>query len=132
MGWDGVDEFQGKRPRLADQDLQDLPFRHHVPRGARRFARRARQAQGRAARYLGYRVWYLTLRALWHARREPAALAMIWGYASAALRREPQMRRIAQRAPTFARQAELCDACRYAYSRPWVAARRRECKPRAP
>ena len=39
---------------------------------------------------MGYRSWYLVLRALHHARTEPAALAMITGFAGAALRREPQ------------------------------------------
>jgi hypothetical protein len=38
---------------------------------------------------MGYRPWYLLLRALHHARRERAALAMVWGYASAAARRAP-------------------------------------------
>jgi hypothetical protein len=30
------------------------------------------------------------MRALYRARREPAALAMVWGYAAAALRRAPR------------------------------------------
>ena len=36
---------------------------------------------------MGYRAWYLVLRALHRARAEPAALAMIGGYAAAAARR---------------------------------------------
>lgn len=99
MGWDGVDEFRANARGWETRTFKDLPFRHHRAEGARDgSARRARQAQGRAARYLGYRVWYLTLRSLWHARREPAALAMIWGYASAALRREPQCADVSARA----------------------------------
>ena len=47
--------------------------------------------QAVTARYIGYRFWYLALRALWNARKEPAALAMIWGYLKAALNREPQL-----------------------------------------
>jgi hypothetical protein len=31
------------------------------------------------------------MRALYRARREPAALAMLWGYAASAARREPQV-----------------------------------------
>ena len=46
--------------------------------------------QGHAAYYVGYRPWYLVLRALFNARREPAALGMIAGYAAAAVRREPR------------------------------------------
>ena len=38
------------------------------------------------AHYMGYRPWYLRLRALYHARREPPRSAMIWGYLAAALR----------------------------------------------
>jgi glycosyltransferase involved in cell wall biosynthesis len=91
MGWDGVDEFRANARGWRTVTFKDIPFRHHRPEGVRDgSARRARQAQGRAARYLGYRVWYLALRSLWHARREPAALAMIWGYLLAAIRREPQ------------------------------------------
>jgi hypothetical protein len=41
---------------------------------------------------MGYRPSYLLLRSLFRARRDPTALAMIWGYASAALRREPRYR----------------------------------------
>ncbi len=39
---------------------------------------------------MGYRPWYLLARSLRLARREPAALALMWGYAEAALRREPR------------------------------------------
>jgi glycosyltransferase involved in cell wall biosynthesis len=89
MGWDGVDEFRANARGWTTRALADLQFRHHRREGERDGVRsRARIAQGRAARYLGYRLWYLALRALWHARREPAALAMVWGYAGAALRRE--------------------------------------------
>jgi glycosyltransferase involved in cell wall biosynthesis len=92
MGWDGVDEFRANARGWKTRTFKDLPFRHHRREGERDGARhRARLAQGRAARYIGYRTWYLVLRALWQARREPAALAMIWGYAGAALRREPRL-----------------------------------------
>lgn len=92
MGWDGVDEFRANARGWHTRTFKDLPFRHHRREGERDGAKhRARLAQGRAARYIGYRLWYLTLRALWHARREPAALAMIWGYLDAARKREPRL-----------------------------------------
>lgn len=92
MGWDGVDEFRANARGWRTRTLKDLPFRHHRREGERDgAAHRARVAQGRAARFLGYRPWYLALRALWHARREPAALAMLWGYTAAALAREPRL-----------------------------------------
>jgi glycosyltransferase involved in cell wall biosynthesis len=92
MGWDGVDEFRANARGWTTEVFEDLPFRHHRREGQRDgSARLARYAQGQAARYLGYRFWYLVLRALWHARREPAAVAMIQGYVAAALRRGPRL-----------------------------------------
>ncbi len=92
MGWDGVDEFRANARGWKTHVFKDLPFHHHRREGERDGAKHlARLAQGRAARYIGYRFWYLALRALWNARKEPAALAMIWGYLQAALNREPQL-----------------------------------------
>src|SRR5581483_4757676 len=69
--------------------LRDIPFYHHRSVGARDGARAARWiSQGEGSYYMGYRPWYLVLRALHHAVRRPEALAMIWGYVSAAARRE--------------------------------------------
>jgi hypothetical protein len=39
---------------------------------------------------MGYRPSYLALRALYRARREPAALGMLWGYMLAAAQRAPR------------------------------------------
>lgn len=92
MGWDGVDEFRANARGWTTRTFKDLPFRHHRREGERDGAKHlARIAQGRAARYIGYRFWYLALRAFWNARREPAALAMIWGYLKAMLNREPRL-----------------------------------------
>jgi glycosyltransferase involved in cell wall biosynthesis len=92
MGWDGVDEFRANSRGWKTRTLKDLPFRHHRREGERDGApHRARLAQGRAARFLGYRLSYLALRAIWNARREPAALAMIVGYLQAAIHREPRL-----------------------------------------
>jgi biofilm PGA synthesis N-glycosyltransferase PgaC len=92
MGWDGVDEFRANARGWTTRVFADLPFRHHRREGERDgSARRARVAQGKAAHYLGYRFWYLVLRALWNARREPAALAMIYGYLSATRSRAPRI-----------------------------------------
>jgi biofilm PGA synthesis N-glycosyltransferase PgaC len=91
MGWDGIDEAKANMRGWTTRTFTDLRFNHHRAEGARDgSARRARSAQGRAAWYMGYRSWYLALRALHHTRREPAALAMIWGYAAAALARQPR------------------------------------------
>jgi glycosyltransferase involved in cell wall biosynthesis len=101
IGWDGIDEFKASLRGWRTRTLVDLPFRHHRREGARDGSRRrAWLARGRAARYMGYRPWYLVLRALHYAKREPAAFFMLSGWAGAALRRE-------QRHPDDAVRAEL-------------------------
>ena len=90
MGWDGIDELKAQLRGWRTGTLRDLPFRHHRAEGERDGSPwRAWAARGRASHYMGYRPWYLLLRALHHAQRERAALAMVWGYASAAARRAP-------------------------------------------
>jgi len=90
VAWDGVDEFKANARGWRTVAFEELPFRHHRREGERDGTPwRARRNQGQAAYYLGYRPWYLVLRALWHARREAAALGLIFGYAQAAWRQEP-------------------------------------------
>jgi len=92
VAWDGVDEFKANARGWRTVAFEELPFRHHRREGQRDgSAWRARANQGDAAYYLGYRPWYLVLRALWNARREPAALGMIEGYLAAAARRAPRI-----------------------------------------
>ena len=99
MAWDGVDEFKANSLGWHTATFVDLPFRHHRPEGQRDgSAWRARRNQGEAAHYLGYRSWYLLARSLWQARRGPAALGMVWGYAGAALSRKPRLEDPAARA----------------------------------
>jgi poly-beta-1,6-N-acetyl-D-glucosamine synthase len=89
VAWDGIDEFKANARGWTTTAFEDLPFRHHRREGERDGSTwRARCNQGRAARYVGYRPWYLALRSLWNARREPAALGMVYGYTAAALKRE--------------------------------------------
>jgi glycosyltransferase involved in cell wall biosynthesis len=91
IAWDGVDELKANARGWRTTAFEELPFRHHRREGERDGTSwRARRNQGEAAHFLGYRTWYLVVRALWHARREPAAVAMIWGYTLAAIKREPQ------------------------------------------
>lgn len=91
MGWDGLDEFKANALGWTTRTFRDLPFRHHRPEGERDGpGRLARTAQGRAAHYAGYRPWYLVLRALFQAHRDPSALVLIWGYSRAAIARAPR------------------------------------------
>ena len=89
FAWDGIDEIKANARGWHTETQRDIPFRHHRREGQRdsgRFA--ARAAQGRAAYYMGYRSWYLALRALRHAIREPASVGLVWGYTACALARE--------------------------------------------
>lgn len=91
MGWDGLDELKVQVRGMHTQSFTDLPFRHHRPEGGRERSRLHQGAAlGRASWYMGYRPSYLVLRAVYRAREEPAALAMMWGYASSALSRSPR------------------------------------------
>jgi len=91
MGWDGLDEIRVQLRGMRTQTWVDLPFRHHRPEGGRELTSLHHgEALGRASWYMGYRPSYLAMRALYRARREPAALAMLWGYAAAAASRAPR------------------------------------------
>jgi glycosyltransferase involved in cell wall biosynthesis len=92
MGWDGLDEIRVQLRGMTTRTFVDLPFRHHRPEGGRELTSLHHgEALGRACWYMGYRPTYVAMRALYRARREPAALAMLWGYAASAARREPQV-----------------------------------------
>jgi glycosyltransferase involved in cell wall biosynthesis len=91
MGWDGLDEIRVQLRGLRTETFVDLPFRHNRPEGGRELSTLHHgEALGRASWYMGYRPSYLTLRAVYRARRAPASLAMVYGYALAAARREPR------------------------------------------
>lgn len=89
MGWDGIDELKANLRGWRTGTILDLPFRHHRRVGERDASRRAAwEAEGALAHYMGYRFDYLLVRSLYRALREPAAVAMVWAYARAALARE--------------------------------------------
>ena len=90
LGWDGVDEVMAELRGYRTVALLDLGFRHHRKVGERDGRLRAGAALGRQAWYMGYRPSYLLLRALYRARKNAASLAMVSGYASAAVSGAPQ------------------------------------------
>ena len=90
-GWDGIDQLRARSMGWTTRVLEDLPFRHHRREGERDGSRWAHwRVCGESSYYMGYRPWYLILRAAHQARREPASVAMLWGYASSVARRRPQ------------------------------------------
>ena len=92
MGWDAVDEFKANVRGWRTGVLPGLEYRHHRPEGERDGARlRFWSTEGNAAFFMGYRPSYLVARSLYRALREPAAVAMLAGYAAAAIRREDRL-----------------------------------------
>jgi len=87
-GWDGIDAFRARAHGWRTATFRDLAFRHHRPEGRRHGRWAGWRSRGRAAHYMGYRPAFLTLRALHQARSDPFALALLQGWALAALRRE--------------------------------------------
>jgi poly-beta-1,6-N-acetyl-D-glucosamine synthase len=90
LGWDGIDELDANVHGWRTVSFSDMPILHHRKHGARDGAARAWIQEGEIAHFLAYRPTYLVVRALHHARREPVAVAMIWGYVAASLRRQPR------------------------------------------
>jgi biofilm PGA synthesis N-glycosyltransferase PgaC len=91
VGWDGIDELKANVRGWSTRIVDGLFFYHHRSVGERDGARTARWLrQGRASYLMGYRFSYLLLRTAHRSLRDPAALAMTWGYVGAALRREPR------------------------------------------
>lgn len=105
-GWDTIDELQANVAGWETKIVPALRFDHHRAVGARDGSRTSRWlAKGRAAHYLGYRPSYLAFRALYNARRDPAALAMLWGYIAAACTRQAQLADTAAREHLRRRQS---------------------------
>lgn len=92
MSWDSLSQLKANALGWTTRILPGLWFRHHRPEGGRDGGRfRSRAIEGRSAHYMGYRSWYLGLRAGHHVLRgEMGALGLVWGYARAAAEREPR------------------------------------------
>ena len=90
IGWEAVEEARAALQGWRTRSLTELPFLHHRALGARDGARRAWVAQGHLAHYLGYRLSFMLLKIAFRLVREPAAVAMLWGYVEALVRREPR------------------------------------------
>ena len=72
--------------------LFDLPFKPPPAEGgARRRPLASGSPRASTAHYMGYRPSYLVARTAYRLRREPQAALMLWGFAVAALRRQPRL-----------------------------------------
>jgi biofilm PGA synthesis N-glycosyltransferase PgaC len=91
-GWDGIDQLKARARGWQTKTLTDLPFRHHRAEGHQDGSRWAHWlANGDTAYFMGYRPWYLFFRTLHQVRRDPAAVALLYGYVSALARRSPRL-----------------------------------------
>jgi biofilm PGA synthesis N-glycosyltransferase PgaC len=89
LGWDGIDLLRADLAGWQTRTLRNAPFRHHRPEGLREGTRvRVWLAQGWSSWYMGYRPTYVIARTMHRAWREPAALALLWGYLRSALARD--------------------------------------------
>ena len=105
MGWDGLDEVKANVLGWSTRSVPELPFYHHRIQGRRDGSRRRHWINlGAAAHYMGYRPSYLLVRTAFRGVKEPSAIAMLWGWAAAALRREPQYADVRVREHLRARQ----------------------------
>jgi poly-beta-1,6-N-acetyl-D-glucosamine synthase len=91
-GWDGIDQLKARARGWRTQTFTELPFRHHRPEGEHDGSTWSHWfTNGDTAYFMGYRPWYLAARTLHRMREDPAAVGLLCGYASAALRRSPRL-----------------------------------------
>jgi biofilm PGA synthesis N-glycosyltransferase PgaC len=90
MGWDGIDELKAQVRGWRTGSLPELRFYHHRGLGTREPTWAKWVIQGDMAHFMGYRPYYVMVRSLYRAPRAPSAVAMLWGYGSAALARRPR------------------------------------------
>lgn len=90
MGWDGVDELKAQVNGWSIRTSPGLSFYHHRKLAARESRWLHWSRQGDMAHFMGYRTSYLLARTGYNMSRDPRAVAMLWGYVTAALRREPR------------------------------------------
>jgi UDP-N-acetylglucosamine transferase subunit ALG13/glycosyltransferase involved in cell wall biosynthesis len=90
-GWDGVDVIRARVLGWQTEVFRDLRFRHHRPIGARDGSRlRAWSNEGRAAWAMRYRPSYLLLRSVYRSKEDVRAFAMLAGFVTGWLRRDPR------------------------------------------
>ena len=91
-GWDGIDQLKARARGWETRTLIHLPFWHHRKEGSSDGSTWLHwRLNGDTAYFMGYRPSYLLFRTVHRMRRNPAALGLIYGYLSAAVRRSARM-----------------------------------------
>ncbi len=108
MGWDGIDEYSARARGWRVHVLSELPILHFKQRGSEQDWWRARWEEGLGNAFMGYRVDFLVLRALYRGlvERPPllSGLVLAAGYCWARLVRRSQVHDPAARALLRAEQ----------------------------
>jgi poly-beta-1,6-N-acetyl-D-glucosamine synthase len=94
LAWDTIDETYARMHGFRTESFADLVARHHRARASADGLLRGRARYGECAWILHYGAGWVALRSLKAATEPPVALsgvAFLYGYARAALRRQPQV-----------------------------------------
>jgi poly-beta-1,6-N-acetyl-D-glucosamine synthase len=95
MGWDGIDEFAARARGWHVHSLAELTILHYKAPGSKQRWWKARWEEGRAAHFMGYAPEFLLARVAYRMLVvRPYVLASLFtglGFATAALRRAPQV-----------------------------------------
>jgi poly-beta-1,6-N-acetyl-D-glucosamine synthase len=83
LGWNGIDEAKARLAGWETHSIRGVRFRNHRAEDERGNTWLSYEAQGAAARYMGYRGSYLVARSLFRALRHPRALGMVAGWMKA-------------------------------------------------
>jgi glycosyltransferase involved in cell wall biosynthesis len=87
VAWDGIDELKARTRGWRVRSFPDLPVRHHRALGRREARLAVWTDEGEMSHFMGYRPSYLVIRTGYQALRDPAAVAMLYGYGRAVFRR---------------------------------------------
>jgi hypothetical protein len=82
-----VDELKAQVRGWRTRTLSEVRFRHHRRLGTREPTWNMWLLQGDMAHFMGYRPYYVLARSLYRMVRQPRAVAMLWGYGTAAVAR---------------------------------------------
>jgi hypothetical protein len=94
LAWDTIDETRARMQGFRTRTFEHLVADHHRPWGSADGTLRGRARYGTAAYIAHYPAYWIALRSLKFGAARPvgiSALAFIYGYARAALKRTPQV-----------------------------------------